>query len=40
MCVWPLQVRERCRYEWDIYSKRWSVADARQVELDAEAKGK
>jgi len=32
-------VRERCRYEWSLYSKRWNAADARQAELDAAAKG-
>lgn len=28
-------VRARCRYEWDVYTKRWNAADARQAELDA-----
>ncbi|XP_024379262.1 uncharacterized protein [Physcomitrium patens] len=33
-------VRLRCNYEWQIYSKRWKEADARQAELDAAAQGK
>lgn len=28
-------VRERCRYEWEVYTKRWKAADARQAELDS-----
>ena len=32
-----MQVRERCNYEWGLYSKRWEVADALQANLTAQA---
>jgi hypothetical protein len=36
-----VQVRDRCKYEWGLYTERWKLADEKQkLENEAKENGK